>query len=173
MCQSGYVPENLIHVFEYEPPGAYTCVDQIIYPDSMDSKYRTTFIHCDTSVFPKGLVIVTYADIHYIAALSLMDKQLVWRVQGKVGGKLCDPRDVTSDQQGRVYVADGLNGRIIILRAMDGSVLQAVDLGHYGIVMIAWKQRRNVRESPSLMLYCLPKKEAGWHVSAFHIDRRK
>ncbi len=127
-------------------------LDQILFPDSMDSSRRTTFIYCDESAFPEGLLIATYNDIHYIAAFRLARRQLVWRLQGEVHGKSLDPRDVTSDHKGRVYVADGLNGRILILKALSGEIMQVVDLGLNGIVMVSWFEDKGRGSMEHLML---------------------
>ncbi len=167
ICQSRYVFENLIHVFTYDNPHVFKGLDQILFPDSMDSSRRTTFIYCDESVFPEGLLIATYNDIHYIAAFRLARRQLVWRLQGEVEGKSLDPRDVTSDHKGRVYVADGLNGRILILKALSGEILQVVDLGLNGIVMVSWFEDKGSGSTEHLMLYCLPDKQVKWHISCY------
>ena len=37
---------------------------------------------------------------------------------------MCNPRGACPDGHGRIFVTDGPNGRILVLRAKDGSLLQ-------------------------------------------------
>ncbi len=164
LTSSSYRFQNLLHVFDYSNHGSITFKEHITFPDNIQSNY-VGFIHYDESSMPGGLVIVTYLDSHYIGAMSLTTRHLVWRVQGEVEGKMCDPRGVTSDGVGRIYVADGNNGRIIILRARDGCVMQVLNLGLYCIWQVAWRPTQ-----PHLMLYCVPKKGSGFHVSMYDVE---
>ncbi len=161
---SCYLPQRLIHVFDYSNPESITFKEHITFPDKIDSEYNGRVCYDESSV-SGGQIVVTYTDIHYVGAMSLKTKQLVWRVQGEVAGKMCDPRGVTSDGTGRIYVADGFNGRVLILRARDGKVIQVLDLGVYWIWAVAWRPTQ-----PHLMLYCRPKKGDGWHVSLFDVE---
>ncbi len=48
----------------------------------------------------------------------------VWQLQGKVLGKEIKPRSVSCDSEGRVYVADGNNSRVLLLDGSTGEVIQ-------------------------------------------------
>ncbi len=163
LAKAAYKPQNMVHVFDYSNSGSITFKRSITFPDKTESKY-SGIVWYDHSV-PGGLVIITYPDIHYIAAMSLETLQLVWRVQGEVAGKLCYPKDVTSDGQGKIYVADGPHGRVLILRARDGQVIQVIDLGLHFIYRLAWRPTQ-----PHLMLFCVPKQGDDYHVSLYSTD---
>ena len=160
---SGNSP-HLIHVYDYSNPGSITLKEQITFPDEIESKSTGRLCYDESSV-PGGLVIVTHYDIHYIAAMSLKTQQLVWRVQGEVLSKVCDPWGVTTDGMGRIYVADGDNGRVLILRASDGLVIQVLDLGLYFIGGVAWRPTQ-----PHLMMYCRPEKGDEPYVHLFNVE---
>ncbi len=48
----------------------------------------------------------------------------VWQVQGEVLGKEIDPRGVRSDSEGRVYIADGVRNRVLVVNGRTGEVIQ-------------------------------------------------
>ncbi len=48
----------------------------------------------------------------------------VWQLEGKVLGKKIDPAGVSCDSEGRVYVADGPNRRVLLLNGYTGEVIQ-------------------------------------------------
>ncbi len=165
LASSRYRFQRLLHVFDCDNPESITFKEHITFPDNIQSKYHGTFQHYDESSVPGGLAIVTYSDIHYIGAISLETRQLVWRVQGEVEGKMCCPVGVTSDGAGRIYVADGFNGRVLILRSRDGRVIQVLNLGLYFIYRIAWRPTQ-----PHLMLLCRPRKGDEYHVSLYDVE---
>ncbi len=162
-AKAAYRPQNIIHMFDYSNPDSITFVETITFPDKTDSKY-SGIVWYDDSV-PGGLIIITYPDINYIAAMRLETRQLAWRVQGQVAGKMCYPKDVTSDGAGRIYVADGPHGRILILRAEDGRVIKVIALGLHFIYRLAWRPTQ-----PHVMLFCIPKKGDDYHVSLYNVE---
>ena len=164
LTSSCNLPQRLIHVFEYSNPASITFKEHITFPDKIDSECTSRVCYDESSV-SGGRIVVTYTDIHYIGAMSLKTKQLAWRVQGEVAGKKCRPCGVTSDGMGRIYVADSFNGRVLILRARDGQVIQVLDLGLYLIEEIAWRPTQ-----PHLMLCCQPKKGHDIHVSLYNVE---
>ncbi len=174
---SRYKPVQIILLFQFTKDHTLTLKDQIEFPDYQKSKYRS-FVHCDTESYPDGLVIMAFAERDYfmysMSALCFRDRKIVWKLPTQVGGMVCDPRDVTSDHTGRIYVADGLNRRVLILHALDGQVLQVVDLDIYAVGMIAWHQPLCPTEQAYLMLYCLTEPRSGWHVRVHSVvkDRK-
>ncbi len=73
------------------------------------------------------LVILRRPSPNEVQAVKLKEgaHQLpVWQLKGKVLGKWIEPRGVSSDSEGRVYVADGKNGRVLLLNGHKGQVIQ-------------------------------------------------
>ncbi len=56
----------------------------------------------------------------------------VWQVQGEVLGKEISPRGVSSDSEGRVYIADYWGGRVLVVNVLTGEVIQEL-LQHAGL----------------------------------------
>ncbi len=52
------------------------------------------------------------------------DQPPVWQLQGEVLGKKMDPEHVSCDSEGRVYVTDGDNSRVLVLNGYTGEVMQ-------------------------------------------------
>ncbi len=48
----------------------------------------------------------------------------VWKLQGEVLGKVINPWGVSCDSEGRVFVADGVNRRVLLLNGYTGEVIQ-------------------------------------------------
>ncbi len=156
--------EHKINIFDCSTQNSIKVTEEISMPDNVDTN-KVGFLCYDSDVIPGGLLIVTYNDIHYISATSIDTKKLHWRVKGEIAEKLCQPWGVCTDNKGRIYVADGYNGRVIVLRARDGKVLQILNLGLHGICYIAWSDTQ-----PHLILYCWPRKGDNAHVSFYNVE---
>ncbi len=177
---SRYKPVQILLVFQITKDFTLMLKDQIEFSEYEKSRYRS-FVHCDTVYtlvhYPGGLVIMAFAEkdnpMYSMSAICLRDKKIVWKLPMEVAGMICDPRDVTSDQKGRIFVGDGLNRRVIILHALDGQVLQVVNLELFAVGMITWHQPVSSTEPACLMLYCLTEPTSGWHVSVHKVIKRK
>ncbi len=77
-----------------------------------------------------GALAVTICDEEYkLGMVSLESGKLIWSIGGygcKVAGAEWKPQGVSSDNRGRLYVADEYNDRIIVLSASSGTVLQII-----------------------------------------------
>ncbi len=74
-----------------------------------------------------------------IFAISLRDKQPVWRLQDEVMGKTILPCGMCTDNIGRLYVADRQNGKVLVIDGSKGHVLQVIELPELGIIVdVAW-----------------------------------
>ena len=74
-----------------------------------------------------------------ICAVDYTSGETLWKVQGEIHGKPCDPHGMCSDTQGRLYVADGNNERVLVLQASTGLIIQAIDMEGVGAILsIAW-----------------------------------
>ncbi len=64
------------------------------------------------------------SDLHSIKAVRLGDGSKAWELSGEVEGKEINPWEMASDEEGRVFVADGGNCRVLCLDGESGHVLQ-------------------------------------------------
>ncbi len=80
----------------------------------------------------EGLIIASDLFWGRVSATSLASKQVVWRLQGEVMGKGVKACGMSSGPKGQVFVADGLNKRILILDGSMGLVLQVIHLPEFG-----------------------------------------
>ena len=80
----------------------------------------------------RGMVYMEQSNIlvitsrHNIKAINLVTGSVVWEFTQDVDDKELDPRGVCCDLDGRVYVADGSNGRIILFNGETGEVCQVL-----------------------------------------------
>ncbi len=90
----------------------------------------------------EGLVIASKCTDNIVSATSLSSGQMAW-VTGRepIAGKLCEPCGLALDQDGRLFIADGNNSRIVILEASTGAWLQTLMMPGLGkIIDISWNQ---------------------------------
>ncbi len=90
----------------------------------------------------EGLVIASKSTDNIVCATSLSSGQTVW-VTGiePIAGNLCEPHGLALDQDGRLFIADGDNSRVVILKASTGALLQTLMMPDLGkIIDISWNQ---------------------------------
>ncbi len=78
--------------------------------------------------------LVLESDLHsIIKAVRVGDGSKAWELSGEVEGKEINPWEMASDEEGRVFVADGGNCRVLCLDGKSGHVLQVFTdiLGSY------------------------------------------
>ena len=76
------------------------------------------------SYVPQGDLVILSHGSKMVQALKLGDGQQVWGLQPYALGKNIDPRGVSSDREGRVYIADCDNRRVLLVDGSTGEVLQ-------------------------------------------------
>ncbi len=83
------------------------------------------------------LVVTSDPFLGKISATGLQNKQLEWRLEGEVQGKIVQANQMRSGPNGQLFIADGINQRIITLDGSTGLILQVLELpqlgGIYGV----------------------------------------
>ncbi len=91
--------------------------------------------------YSEGRVFTCRWDKRVICAVDYTSGETLWKVQGEVHGKSCEPVDMCTDTQGRLYVADGRNRRVLVLEASTGRFIQEIDMKGLGsIYNVAWSE---------------------------------
>ncbi len=91
--------------------------------------------------YSEGRVFTCQWPEEVICAVDYTSGETLWKVQGKVHGKPCYPHGMCTDTQGRLYVADGENERVLVLQASTGRFIQEIDMKGVGtIVGVAWSE---------------------------------
>ncbi len=107
-----------------------------LIPKDMDDPVFIAYLETKST---GGLVIACDWKHSTIVATSLSDKKLIWRLQGEVKGKMIRPNGMDTDDEGRLYVGDGANSRIIVLDGSTGYELQVKELPEYGVIVnVLW-----------------------------------
>ncbi len=89
--------------------------------------------------YSEGRVLTYCWQDEVICAVDYTSGETLWKVQGEVHGKPCKPHGMCSDTQGRLYVADADNERVLVLQASSGVVIQEIDMEGLGDLSgIAW-----------------------------------
>ncbi len=89
--------------------------------------------------YSEGRVFTCDWDEQVIWAVDYTSGETLWKVQGEVHGKPCNPHNMCSDTQGGLYVADGRNKRVLVLQASTGVVIQEIDMEGLGLIAgVAW-----------------------------------
>ena len=94
----------------------------------IDLKMFAGFVsYCDLPGVGGGLA-VTATDFGYdhLSMFNLNDGSLIWREKRNPGDNKFRYKGLCSDNNGRLYVADQLNSRIVVFSAATGSVLQEI-----------------------------------------------
>ncbi len=97
-----------------------------------------------------NMAILSRSNAGVVEAVALQGggQPRVWQVQGEVLGKEIDPWGVSSDSEGRVYIADRRNKRVLVVNAFTGEVIQELlqDAG------LGWVYRVCCLSNPSQLL---------------------
>ncbi len=88
-----------------------------------------------TSFGAKKMLIFTRWKFNTIQAVNAESGTLLWKVQGEVVGKLCNPHGITSTKEGHVVIADGTNCRLFMLDARNGELINTHDLKECGVAI--------------------------------------
>ena len=75
--------------------------------------------HTDLVILSRIRIVVQAVKLHGGAG-----QPPVWQLQGEVLGECIDPYAVSCDSEGRVYVADWTNSRVLLLNGYTGEVIQ-------------------------------------------------
>ncbi len=94
---------------------------------------RTICYH-DTDSTGAGLIIVSDPFRGKISATDLRNKQLIWRLDGVVQDKMIKANCMRSGPSGQLFVADGVNQRIVTVEGSIGLVLQVIELPELGSI---------------------------------------
>ncbi len=84
----------------------------------------TVFYMC---YMPRTDLLILSRDWKVVQAVKLQEcagQPPVWQLQGEVLGKWIDPYGVSCDSEGRVYVVDGGNSRLLSINGSTGEVVQ-------------------------------------------------
>ncbi len=81
-----------------------------------------------TSTGAQKMLIFSYWGTNTLQAVNAESGTVIWKVQGEVAGKLCDPHGITSTKEGHVIIADGDNCRLLVLNAGSGELINTHDL---------------------------------------------
>ncbi len=85
-----------------------------------------------TSSHAEKILLFSWWGTNTIQAVNAESGTVLWKVQGEVAGKLCDPRGITTTQQGHVIIADGNNCRLLVLDAGSGELINTHELTECG-----------------------------------------
>lgn len=61
-----------------------------------------------------------------VQAIRLSDGSVVWKIGGEVEGRMIKPYGICYDSDGRIYVADGGNKRLLVFDCLTGELLQVL-----------------------------------------------
>ncbi len=76
-----------------------------------------------------------------IYAVDYTSGETLWKVQGEVEGKRCCPHGMCTDKQGRLYVGDADNERVLVFDARTGRFIQQIDIWDVGCIGgLAWSE---------------------------------
>ena len=64
-----------------------------------------------------------------LKAVRLSNGETEWEVAGLVEGKEMKPYGICSDTEGRIFVADGQNSRVVVLDNQNGECIQSLLMG--------------------------------------------
>ncbi len=88
------------------------------------------------------LLFTTHLGEYAICATHLQSGHTQWQDQFQVDGKKCDPRGICHGA-GRLYVADGINKRILVLDAATAGFIQSIELSQTLAVWdVAWSDQQ-------------------------------
>ncbi len=115
--------------------------------------YMCYMPHADLLILSRGCKVVEAVKLHGGAG-----QPPVWQLKGKVLGKEIDSWGVSCDSEGRVYVADGENSRVLLLNGYTSEVIQQLlqDAGLgtvYRVCCLSNPQQLLVYDIGSLSLY--------------------
>ncbi len=83
-----------------------------------DVWYMCYMPHTDLLILSRDWEVVQAVKLHGAG------QPPVWQLQGEVLGKEINPDGVSCDSEGRVYVADGSNSRVLVVNGNTGEVIQ-------------------------------------------------
>ncbi len=86
---------------------------------------RGEWVDCMCYVTQADLIVLSCGwKVVKAVALQGGGQRRVWQVQGEVLGKRINPWGVSSDSEGRVYIPDGHNRRVLVVNGYTGEVIQ-------------------------------------------------
>ena len=137
-------PHNTVIAVNNRPGSHSIAVLDITNPEITLKRHIPCSIDVPNSIVftREGLVITSKCTDHIVSATSLSSGQTVWETgREPIAGKLCEPHGLALDQDGRLFIADGDNSRIVILEASSGAWLQTLMMPDLGkIIDISWNQ---------------------------------
>ncbi len=84
---------------------------------NMEQIYAMCYLHYNSAL------VLTDWESNTIQAIDVNSGNIVWKITGVIDGKLCCPCGVVAMHTGEVVVADGTNGRLILLDGLTGELL--------------------------------------------------
>ncbi len=82
--------------------------------------------------------LVVFASDQALTAVKLIDGAKVWHVAEQIQGRTLDPRGLVSDNEGRLYIADGHNQRLLVLDSESGQLLQNPARFPHPVYNVVW-----------------------------------
>ena len=134
---------------------------EVVYAGKIPStKLNRRFIRF---FYVESLDILITTGWHEIIAVKFETGPVLWRLSGPVNGIIMNPKSITCDQEGNVYVSDLATNRILQINILTGEVLSVLLMNgeeNENIISMRWSNTEpnlTVRTGNHISTYFVPK----------------